>query len=133
MFLVGLTDKQKMAYLELSYSLIAADGLLSNDEVLMMEQYKQEMSLTVQLSELSHNPDHAIAEFQNASDVVKKQVLFELTGLAYADNEYVEAEQEFLEKICEAWSLESSILEFCKTYMAELMSLYDRIGHFITG
>lgn len=131
MFLASLTEKQKLAYLDLSYNLIAADGLLDRDEVMMMDQYKQEMNLTVQLSQLSHEADQAIAEFQSTNDTVKKQVLFELAGLAYADNKYVKEEQLFLEKICNDWNLNLSVLESCKKYVNKLMDLYNEIGRFI--
>lgn len=133
MFLATLTEKQKIAYLDLSCSLIAADGTLSGDEMVMIEQYKQEMNISVPLAELSGDVDGAIAVFQSASAAVKKQILFELTGLAYADNEYAEEEGVFLEKSCTAWGLDLSDLGLCRTYVTELMDLYGKIGHFISG
>lgn len=133
MFLATLNETQKLAYLDLSYNLIAADGMLSDDEMTMMEQYKQEMNISVPLTELSNNTDRAIAVFQGTSSTVKKQILFELVGLAYADNNYAEEERIFLEKSCAAWGLNLDDLELCKAYVTELMDLYGEIGRFVSS
>lgn len=131
MFLAGLTEQQKKAYLNLSYCLISADGSLSTDEVAMMGQYQQEMSIDIQLDQLSADMANASVVFQNAPNTVKKQVLFELTALAYADNEYAEAEHIFLEKLCAVWNLDAFMLDQCKSYVTELMELYGKIGQLI--
>ena len=110
---------------------IGADGKLSNAETAMIEQYQQEMNLSIPLEKLSGDADSALAVFQDASLSVKKQLLFELIGLAYADNDYAKEENDFLEKSCSVLGMSLTDLEICKKYISELLNLYEKIGQFV--
>lgn len=132
MFLANLTEKQKPAFLELARALIAADGVLSSDEVSMMEQYKLEMVLTSGSEELQERAGQAVDAFTTASVTVKKQVVFELVALACADNDYASEEDRLLNEIAISFGLEAAFIDECRVYVGELTDLYSRIGKLVS-
>lgn len=132
MFLANLTEKQKPAFLSLAYALILADGILSDDEISMVEQYKLEMALTINLEELQGETEQAVCVFKTASMTVKKKVIFELIALAYADNDYAIEENHLLSEIVESFGMDSSFLDECRMYVEKLTDLYKRIGELMS-
>lgn len=132
MFLVNLAEKQKSAFLDLARALIAADGVLSNDEASMMEQYKLEMALSTDFEESQGQVEQAVDVFKTASTAVKKQVVFELVALACADNDYADEEKCILNKIVVSLGLETAFIEECRVYVGELTDLYSRIGKLVS-
>ena len=132
MFLANLAEEQKPAFLDLAQALIAADGVLSSEEASMMEQYKLEMALTTTSVESQGQVEQAVGVFKDASVTVKKQVIFELVALAYADNDYADEENRFLGKIVASLGLEAAFIEKCSAYVGELTDLYDRIGKLVS-
>lgn len=66
MFLSGLNENQKVAFLVLAQELISADGVLADEELVMMEQYKQEMAISAPFSETPTDTAQAITVFMSA-------------------------------------------------------------------
>ena len=132
MFLANLAEKQKPAFLDLARALIAADGVLSDEETSMMEQYKLEMALTAGLEESQGQVEQAIDVFRPAPAAVKKQVVFELVALAFADNDYADEEARLLNEITVSWGLDAAFLDECRAYVKELTGLYQRIGRLVS-
>lgn len=128
MFLAKLADQQKVAFLNLAQQLVAADGIFSEDELSMMEQYQQEMNLNVPLDQIQEDVAQSIDIFKVASLTLKKQIIFELVGLACADQDYAAVEVTLLEKIAASFGLDLLFLESCKRHVYELMEVYQKIG-----
>lgn len=128
MFLAGLTDRQKTAFLNLAQKLVVADSILNEDELSMMEQYKQEMNLDVSLDECQEEAKQSMAVFQTASLQLKKKIVFELVGLACADRDYADSEAELVKEIGESFGLDTVFLEACKRHIEKLMGVYQEIG-----
>ncbi len=131
MFLANLTDVQKPAFLNLARALIASDGVLSDSETSMMEQYQQEMLLPVSSDTSCQTEEQAEKVFETAPLTVRKQVMFELVALACADNEYADKERKLLEQIVRAFGLDAAFLSESQTYVRQLTSLYEQIGVFV--
>ena len=131
MFLANLTNEQKTAFLVLAQSLVAADGVLSDDEAAMMEQYKQELAAPASLSAPQQSVEQCIEVFKVATPTTKKQTIFELVALAWADNEYADEEHRLLEEIGSAFGLDAAFLGECRAYVRELTALYGRIGELV--
>ena len=128
MFLVNLSDSQKDAFMILAYKLIAVDGVLDEGELAMMAQYKQEMSLPPDYDETQGNLETAIAVFTSESDALKKQIMFELVGLACAGNDYESEEYSLIEQVRTAFNLRADFPGKCEVYVSELTKLYEKIG-----
>lgn len=132
MFLANLAENQKPAFLDLARTLIAADGVLSDAEISMMEQYKLEMALTTDPEESHGQVEQAIDAFEPMSAAVKKEVVFELVALAFADNDYADEENRLLSEITASWGLDAAFLSECRVYVKELTDLYQRIGKLVS-
>lgn len=128
MFLAKLARKEKAAFLNLAQALIGADGVLNEDEVAMLEQYKAEMSLESSEEGSQEEIERSIDVFKDTAAGIKKQITFELMALACADKEFVTEEHAILQKLVESWELESSFLTECNECVEELLKLYEKIG-----
>lgn len=130
MFLNKLTSTEKKAFLSLADALTATDGVLSADEIAMMEQYKQEMNLSIDSDSLP-TVSESIKVFKDTSNTVKRQVTFELVALACADKDYSVTEHDWLVQIGEHFGIEITYLDKCKNLVEKLLVLYNEIGHLI--
>lgn len=128
MFLVNLNDNQKDAFMTLAYKLIAVDGVLDEGELDMMAQYKLEMNLPLDYDETQGDLETAIATFASESDAIKKQILFELVGLACAGDDYENEEYTLIEQVRTAFGLRADFPGKCEVYVSELTKLYEKIG-----
>lgn len=128
MFLVNLNDSQKDAFMTLAYKLIAVDGVLDEGELDMMAQYKLEMNLPPDYDETQGDLETAIAIFASESDAIKKQILFELVGLACAGDDYENEEYTLIEQVRTAFGLRADFPGKCEVYVSELTKLYEKIG-----
>lgn len=131
MFLANLEDKEKRAFLNLAQILIASDGILNENEIVMVEQYKQEMNLHISSNESWEEDEKSIAVFKNSSVKVQKQIIFELVALACADKEYAAAEHTLLKKINNALGLQGGFIQECKILVEEVTGVYDKIGKLV--
>lgn len=127
MFLGNLTEEQKPHFLSLAAAVVLADGVLGEAEVTMLEQYKQEMALPPSADISTEPVSQAIEAFQSASVTVKKQIVFELLGLSYADNDYSPEEEKLLREIALGLGLDAVFLKESQRCIEELNSLYGRI------
>lgn len=128
MFLAGLNDNQKDAFMTLAYKLIAVDGVLDEGELDMMVQYKLEMNLPPDYDETQGELETAIVTLASESDTIKKQILFELVGLACAGDDYENEEYTLIEQIRTAFGLRADFPGKCEVYISELTKLYEKIG-----
>lgn len=128
MFLVNLNDSQKDAFMTLAYKLIAVDGVLDEGELDMMAQYKLEMNLPLDYDETQGDLETAIATFASESDAIKKQIMFELVGLACAGDDYENEEYTLIEQVRTAFGLRADFPGKCEVYVSELTKLYEKIG-----
>lgn len=127
MFLANLTGEQKTAFLGLAQNLVASDGVLSDGEKNMMEQYRLEMALPPTVGAPTGSVEESVREFQAADASVQKQIIFELVALALADEEYAKDENRFLSELCASFHMDTDFLSTCQTYARDLTDLYAKI------
>lgn len=127
MFLTALKTEQKPHFLNLAQNMVSADGILKDDELAMMDQYKREMYVPMTEKEANCTAERSIELFAAAPVTVQKQVVFELVALAYADKEYAAEEEQLLRKIIAGFGLDVDFLKDCLTYVEELTAMYRRI------
>ena len=123
MFLTALKTEQKPHFLNLAQNMVSADGILKDDELAMMDQYKREMYVPMTEKEANCTAERSIELFAAAPVTVQKQVV----ALAYADKEYAAEEEQLLRKIIAGFGLDVDFLKDCLTYVEELTAMYRRI------
>jgi uncharacterized tellurite resistance protein B-like protein len=120
MFLAGLNDAQKKAFLAIALKIIGADGRLDPKERQMIEAMRYETGI-FQETDLPHG---SIEELARPFDNRRSQaiVLMEGIALAYADQEFAGEEQKILRALAlifgiseeDATEMENWVLDFNK-------------------
>ena len=109
MFLSMLSKKEQEYFLELANLAMQVDGIVTESEREMIENFRQEMMLLdykmqdIPLDKLKMNID--LSTKRN-----KKVFLFELVGMMYADSEVSEEEKSWLLDIALAWGFRENEL-----------------------
>lgn len=109
MFLSMLSKKEQEYFLELANLAMQVDGIVTESEREMIENFRQEMMLLdykiqdIPLDKLKMNID--LSTKRN-----KKVFLFELVGMMYADSEVSEEEKSWLLDIAVAWGFRENEL-----------------------
>lgn len=127
MFLGELLENEKRLFWELANYLVLADGKIADGEVEMLEAYKEELGKKDYIIEKSsYSAKELILE--NNLDLRKKKIIFfELLGLAFADNKYVDSEKKVLNEVKQAFNIsdedEREMLEIIQKIMDSYLNL----------
>ncbi len=104
MFLHRLNSGEREAFLSLCIHVATANGIIETAEYEMMEAYCKEMEIRFFDSRNVIEMERIVSVFKDSEPGIKKAVLIEIMGLAYADSSYDVAEQamitDFAKRIC---------------------------------
>lgn len=131
MYLGELNAKQKKFFLDLGIYLAVADGDFSDaekntihllcDEMRIEDRYKAEAS-----------PEEAIRFFvSEASQRIQRIVVFELLGIAMADNVYETCERELIAETAKAFSIRDDEIKEISDAVVQLYGLYVKFSRFV--
>ena len=133
MFLNGLTDYEKSAFYTLAKGTIDADENIADNETLLLEQYLQEMSMTVeQVRPLSF--DEAVNIFSEASKEKGRQIYIELFALAMCDAaDFAPEEAKLLSSIATKLDISEKTQTDLQDCVLSLLQVYGRMNELIKG
>lgn len=126
MFLKTLNNDEKNAFYYLADSLVKADRRIAENEELLMNQFLEEMGISIEeVKDLSE--EDAIKVFLQDDKRVRKQIFIELLALGLSDNALADEETELMSKYAD--SLEISLSEFndLKKCVMDLVSVYNQM------
>lgn len=110
MFLYLLNETEGIAFLELAYLAMEADGIIKECETAEFDNFKTELSLDNY--QLQHfDVDKAIEMLKDSSFPVKRSIIIELCGILYADNEIDNAELKWIYYVAEKLNLKKEETE----------------------
>lgn len=127
MLLMRLSDENKKYYLNLSLCLAKADGVFSDSEKKLIDAQCAEMGIDNNDYRENFSCDDVCKKIcQTAANAEKKIMFMELVSLALVDEEFVEEEKAFVEKVrnlleipqevaTQAIDIISNILKYTKT------------------
>ena len=134
MFLGELTQSEKECFWKLANCMIHADGIVLEDEVNMLEQYKSEMNLNhVEQINLGEDISSILQCCDEYIPKVKKIIMFELIGLAYADYNLANREADMLERIRDSFDISLDDYNSMKECVNEITNIYSKIGVIMNG
>ena len=127
MFLKEMNIREKSAFYFIVKKLIAADGVLDDNEKSMLGQFLVEMD--VKLGKLIQVDDieEACGLLDSSDMSIKKKLYLELTGLACCDGEYADSEKAYLHDISEKLGIERSNASEIEKCVIDLLDVYKRI------
>lgn len=132
MFLTRLSEREKELFMELATAVVKADGKVDNAELISLNYYAMEMGVNFEFEKTAGNVDDILAELKaSSSDEIKRVFVLELLALAFADKEYVDAEESLMKKICGALGIENASYYKSLYMVIDYLSDLNKMGQFI--
>lgn len=114
MFISTLNSKQQAVLLALAESIVAADGIVQQDEEQMLMTLKAQCESGVVKAELS------ILELERVFDTqeAKSALMLELLGVAFADADYHATEKAKITEIANALKIDAMLLSDMESWVS---------------
>jgi uncharacterized tellurite resistance protein B-like protein len=128
MFLYNLTNNQKKAFLSLAKRLIAADGRLAKEEMILLSLMAKEMDIVTEEEMSKKNLPELLKEFDTRKAQVS--ILLELIYLCYIDNEFRIEENEFMQNIISMFGVSQEEMLTFKNWVLKYLSLMKEANEF---
>ena len=120
MFLQSIKMSDRLAFINLANILIRIDGVISPDEIEVVEAYMEEM----QVDEINYNTEITFEEIINSiseDQTTRRIIIFELLGIAYSDADYSLEEKSFIYKVGNALRIDDEKLEQLEISVSNLI------------
>lgn len=127
MFLNQLSDKEKHAFLNLSYFAAKSNGIIEDAENEMIQEYCREMDLAPFVAETETSMDEIFHVFEESTESNKKIIVLELMGLMYADGDFDEAEREFVNRLVQSFGFETAIVESLEKVLIKYLDVVKEV------
>lgn len=109
MFIYDLTEKQKSAFLILAKQLSLSDSKLTSEEERELESMERETGLQIPADAENIDKTTLLGAFDSSKS--KISTILELILLGYADGEYSEEENHYIQKIASAFGMTEDELD----------------------
>ena len=123
MFLHRLNSSEKEAFLSLSIHVSAANGKIDASEYEMLEAYCKEMEIRFFDPRNAMEMERIISVFKDSDPGIKKAVLIEIMGLAYADSSYDVAEQAMITDFAKRIGVDETEIKVLRDLMIRYLDL----------
>lgn len=128
MFLSLLATAQKKMFMSMAFIMASSDGVLSENERLVIESYSTEMNMEVKMEEADKEFAHVLSEINTYCEIREKKIIvFELIGLAMVDGNYDEGERKLVRSAIENWGLNDEFGDFCEKKLNEYLKLQEEL------
>ena len=126
MFLSKLTKEKQDAFLNLSYTIVYADGRLDEAEKKLFDSYKLEMDADFSKA---HKVDFAkeLAVFDDSSAEEKTGIFFELYAIALIDESYPEEEKILVELMQKRFGITDKKMQDMRDGLKKLTDAYANL------
>lgn len=127
MFLNKLDENEKKAFLALALKIQNIDGKITSGEIRVIKEFCQEMNISSDLKE-KYSLEDIVNVFSKSSVYVKKAVIFEALGLAYADGKLDDKENEIISTIAKSIGLTEDVVEKLDEYILRYIVFVEEIS-----
>lgn len=132
MFLNQLNQKEKETFMSLSVHVANSNGILADEEKEMIQEYCREMGLDSFNEKDAVPMEDVLTVFKQSDLHIRKIVLFEILGLAYADGEYEDTEDDFIIQFATAIGLNKETVEEQETLLVEYLEILKKIVQIVS-
>lgn len=132
MFLNQLNQKEKETFMSLSVHVANSNGILADEEKEMIQEYCREMGLDSFNEKDAVPMEDVLTVFKQSDLDIRKIVLFEILGLAYADGEYEDTEDDFIIQFATAIGLNKETVEEQETLLVEYLEILKKIVQIVS-
>ena len=132
MYLSLLNTEQKRLFLSVAYGLATSDGDFSEREQQVIESYSMEMNIEINMEDIDMKLDKVINNLSSICGLREKKIIvFEMTGLAMADNNYDTGEREIIKRTLLLFGLEADFGVYCEKKLLEYFELQNQLNTYI--
>lgn len=134
MYLSLLREEQKNLYINLAVHFASVDGDFSQEEKNMIDAYCYEMGISYDYSQKIPALIDVVEQLNAISNMhEKKMILFEIVGLAKADNNFHEDERRMIALMIERFAIKDTFVDECEHVIEDYMKLQTRINNLVMG
>lgn len=127
MFLNSLSKTHKKLFMELAIKAAEANGVVELAEKNLLKAYSMEMSIEPFYSTNS-DVEKILQDMKDTATESEKRIfLFEIMGILTSDEEFDEAEKNFLDKVRNSFEVSESKCNEMMSLLYEYSSLYKKI------
>lgn len=132
MYLANLQDDHKNLFLLMAQKLAFSDGCFSEEEKVMIDMYCYEMGIE-QTETVSDMPVADIVEEINrqCSFTEKRIFVFELIGLAVADQNYDDEERKLINLMMEKFGIDPAYEKECEDIIQKYLEFQQQINELV--
>ncbi|HCS16064.1 MAG TPA: hypothetical protein DIV56_10120 [Lachnospiraceae bacterium] len=132
MYLALLNEREKNVFLGMAYNLASIDGNYSDAEKIMINGYCQELQCQFDENNMIKPMESLIQYVKvNSSEKTKKIFIFELVGLAMADENYDSDERMLINQMLKEYNLNSGFADQCENILNEYIGFQKRINDLV--
>lgn len=129
MYLSQLETSDRKTFLELAHITANSDGVIVDQEIEILERYRDEMNLSHKEYEIQNiSMETIIGELKSRSDEIKKIILFELMAIAFSDGIYDENQKQIMKYLQDSFEISPEEYEKLKELLNQLNQIYEKIN-----
>ena len=125
MFLQVMNTEEKMKFLELVYKVANIDGEFAEEEVEIVNSYKNQLGID-KIPE-TDDINGIIEYFSTKAQALKRIIVFETIGLINADNKIETEETDLIDKMVKCFQLDNEVVEKIDRVAKKLQDVYDEV------
>lgn len=134
MYLSILKEEEKKSFLDFVYYVAASDGSVGDEEKNIIGAYCNEMMIEPVYDKPEMSCTQVVDNISNTATVnEKKIIIFEILGLAMADNRYEESEKNMIHEAAKKFGLSDEFVVQCEQTLNEYISFQSKINNLILG
>ncbi|MFW6029501.1 MAG: hypothetical protein ACOCRO_04530 [Halanaerobiales bacterium] len=127
MFLNLLNMKEQELFLELAYYVAKSDTIFAEEERILIETFRQEVSLGESDYEIKDLNLNQILDGLSQIDSKKQKVIFmEIMALVMSDEEFNKKEQEIIAILKTKWNISDNLYNRIINWINDLQTLYSK-------
>lgn len=134
MYLALLNESEKEVFLGMAYNLATIDRDYSDAEKAMINGYCQELQCQFDEKSMIKPMELLIQTVkEKSSEKVKKIFIFELVGLAMADENYDSDERKLISQMLTEYNINPDFANKCESILNEYIGFQGRINELVLG
>lgn len=132
MYLSILKEEGKKAFLDFVYYVAASDGNIGDEERNIINAYCIEMMVEPIFDKPELSCEQVVDNIVNIATVSEKKIIiFEILGLAMADNRYEGCEKEMIHSAAKKFGLSDEFVVQCEQAINEYISFQSKLNNLI--
>lgn len=132
MFLQELNKDEQKSFLELAYLVARSNGVVDETEKKMLDTYKQEMEITIDLENIQvRDLEEILPVFKEQK--IKRIVFLEAIAIAFADGIYHEEQKQLISRLKDGFEISQEEYEEFKGWIIKINSLYTQAVELINA